>query len=144
MTSAASREATRALLRAVGLELPIPGDPGLRADAVIAVPSPGCALFRLVAANPPTANDFRAMSPVRAEASEAPEILRVGFSMYLTVEAAQEVKMRPSSLIARVLVPESRRIAIAKTGKDPAHVTVWSPVELVLPNAEVVNRGSTT
>ena len=131
------RQKERELLSRIGVALPIPDADSPR-GTIIAVPSSGYTLFRLVATNPPTAADFRPMSVNRADSRKAPEILRLGLSMYLTHEGASAVTKRPTSFIATVEVPASDRIHIAKTsGGHPAHVTVWAPIDLVLPNAEV-------
>jgi hypothetical protein len=115
---------------------------GLPPDAVIAVPSEGLTLYRLVASTSPRRSDFKVMSPGRAEKRQVAELLRMGLSHYLKPQQADAVRTKPGSRIARVVLERNPRVYVARTGKNlPGHVEVWLPddlVEALLRTAEIV------
>lgn len=121
-------------------ELPTPARLDLPPGTVIAVPANGLTVYRLVTTDPATPADFRPQSSSRAERAGWPELLRLGLSHFLSVQAAEAARTRPGSLIARLTLLPARRIHVAKTGSRREHVTVWAPIEDLLAAAEVVAR----
>lgn len=61
-----------------------------------------------------------------------PEILRVGMSHYLSYDAARAVLRRPGSVVAEVHVQPQDDVHVARTGRNPDHVTVWAPPDRLL------------
>jgi hypothetical protein len=106
-------------------ELPDPGTLGLPGDAVVAVPRAGLTVYRLVSGTP-SESDFHPTSKRRAQLLSIPEILRVGLSHYLSYDAARSVARRPDSVVASVHLEPRRDVHVARTGRNPDHVTVWA------------------
>ena len=115
---------------------------GLREGAVIAVPSEGLVLHRLVLHDPPTADDFGPMSRLRAEKRGISELGRTGLSHFSTPEQAAAMSWKDEHMVARVRIPDDPRIHVARTEEDrPGHHQVWVPIDLLgslLETAEIV------
>lgn len=127
--------------RPTGPPLPWSRRHGLPVGSAIAIPAAGFVVFRLVKHDPPTADDFRAMTHARAERTSTPELFRVGLSHYMTAEQAANVRTNPESMIARVVLTPDRRIHVARTEPDlPGHLEVWAPVDALLETAEVLEE----
>ena len=106
-------------------ELVEPAAFGLDPATVIAVPRSGLTLYRLVMGRV-SEDDVRPMSMRRAEAVDAAELLRTGLSHYLSRPVAERVRRRPGSSIVEVRLEPRPDVHIAKTFRDPDHVTVWA------------------
>ena len=119
-------------------ELPTPIPLGLPSEAVIAVPAEGLTVYRLVRSDPPTLRDFQLASLELAVLRGWPELLRVGFSHFLQPEQAERVRRQRMSRIARIDLRPGRGIYVARTGRTPGHVTVWSQPTRLLQAARVV------
>jgi len=113
-------------------ELIAPSAVGLPEDTVVAIPESGLTLYRLVQRQRPSDEDFRPMSRRRAEAIGAAELLRAGLSHYLSRTAADRVRTRPGSFIAELRLQPRADVHVAKTFRDPDHVTVWARPSLLV------------
>lgn len=120
-------------------ELPTPDALGLPRAAVIAVPPDGLTVYRLVRSDPPTLRDFELPSPRLAAIRAWPELLRAGFSHFLTPEQAERVRRSPVSRIVEVEVGAGSGAYVARTGRTPGHVTVWARAEVLLAAARVLD-----
>ncbi len=118
-------------------ELPTPDALGLPGAAVIAVPPDGLTVYRLVRSDPPTPRDFELPSPRLAAIRAWPELLRAGFSHFLTPGQAERVRRSPVSRIAEVELGAGSGTYVARTGRTPGHVTVWARVDVLLAAARV-------
>ena len=98
---------------------------GLDPAIVIAIPNSGLRVYRLVVGSP-SEDDFRPMSVRRAEAVGAAELLRTGLSHYLSRAAAERVRRRAESTVVEVRLEPRADVHVAKTFRDPDHVTVWA------------------
>jgi hypothetical protein len=111
-------------------------------EAVIALPSPGGPLFRIVTNDPPRREDFKPLSASYAERTGRSELLRCGLSHFLEPEQAATWMWKEEQLIARIVLPADSRIYVARTDQDrPGHVDVWCPGDLIdslLESAEIV------
>jgi hypothetical protein len=109
---------------------------------LVAVPSGGITLHRLVVNERPEPEDFQPSRQRQAEKQGLSELDRTGLSHFLTAEAAKEIIWKPSQRVARLVYPAHSRIHIARTDRDlPGHFNVWIPVDLleaVVETAEIV------
>jgi hypothetical protein len=100
-------------------ELPTPARLGLPRDTVVAVPADGLTVYRLVRSDPPTLRDFLPPSPELAAQRRWPELLRAGFSHFVTPEQAERVRRHRVSRIAAVNLEGGQGIYVARTGRTP-------------------------
>jgi hypothetical protein len=111
--------------------LPEPEEYGLDPRAVIAVPSPGIDLYRLVPGPDLTTEHFlprvvNARRPLRVEVARTPYVLLVGISTWLTDATCRAHARDPgTAFVAHLRLPARREIVVARTGRAVGHVTVW-------------------
>jgi hypothetical protein len=99
---------------------------------ILAVPSTGVVLYRLVRHDPPTADDFGPVSRQRAEMRRLAELDRTGLSFFATAEQAAAFVWKPEQMVVSVRVPPSPRIHIARTDEaKPGHHQVWIPQDML-------------
>lgn len=122
--------------------LPLPSELGLSDEVVVAIPESGLGVYRLIRGAKPRREDFLATRPEKARQRGLPEILRLGYSAYLTREAAERVRRFPESRIAIVTLPQSPLVHVARTLGSPDHVTVWAPPQVSLDNADLSEETS--
>jgi hypothetical protein len=115
---------------------------GLLDGAIIAVPSEGITLFRLVLNDPPDRSDFEPLSRLYAEKRGVSELDRTGLSLFATVDQAEAIRWKDGQRIASITVEPSARIHLARTDEArPGHHQAWVPTDLLqrlLETAEVV------
>lgn len=105
--------------------LPAPDALGLPAEAVVAVPSDGQMLYRLLRQQEPKAADFRSnRERGRPPAPRENVLLHCGVSMFSDRDAALSRARRTPVFLAAVTLAPGRGFYIAKTG-GPFHYTVW-------------------
>ncbi len=111
--------------------MPDPRRLGLPHEVIVAIPSDGQVLYRLIGRDRPRPADFRSnRDKGRLPARGQSALLHVGVSMFDAEQAARRRARRAPVFIAAVTLEPGRGFYLAKTGGS-AHYTVWGdPDEL--------------
>ncbi len=109
-------------------------------EAVIAYPCTGASCYRLVVHDPPSVEDFQPTRPALAEKRGYAEITRLALSHFSKPEEARAAMWAPhKQMVARVTLPNSPRIHVARTEKElPGHYDIWIPLDLLEEIVETV------
>lgn len=101
----------------------------LPTGSVVAVPSDGEVLYRLIGRERPRATDFRSnRDKGRPPFPRETALLHCGVSMFDSEEAARSRARRMPVLVAAVTLEPERGFVAAKTA-GPGHYTVWGEPE---------------
>src|SRR3954466_13930857 len=95
-------------------------------------------LYRIIASDPPTRDDFLSYVEVGKELPEGatPDVVDrwEGISMYDSEERARAVAIRFGfgTHIATLDLKDHGRLRIRRTGRRPGHYTVWGDADVML------------